>query len=190
MAAVNVGQVLIYIAAADRRTVGKADLLVWQDAVGDLSHDDVMDAVRKHYRESTDFLMPAHVRRLVKAARADRAGRGVPAAPPSEVTDRPGVYKLHLVKAIAEIADRPGIGHALEAGDRHEPGEGHRLARQIVPPGDRAERERAQRWGRPCPVAWCAADADRPCRDHDGNHLPWQRTHSKRVVACREARFG
>lgn len=182
------GQALAYIAAADRRTLGKADLLVWHDAVGDLPHDDVMDAVRQHYRNSTDFLMPAHVRRAVRKAREDRAGRGVPAAPPPEATDQPGVYKLRLVKAIAEIADRRDIHRALEPATKPDLGEGYRRAREAIPTDGAVARKRAERWAEPCPVTWCAAEADKPCLDADGYHLPWQRTHSKRIVACREAR--
>ncbi|MGW0485775.1 hypothetical protein [Nonomuraea sp. NPDC003214] len=184
------GQVLAYVAAADRRTIGKADLLVWQDGVGDLPFADVMDAVRKHYRESTEFLMPAHVRRAVRKAREDRASRGVPAAPPAEIADRPGAYKLHLVRAIADIADQRDIHRALGPSlDREGPTEEYRSLRaQALGGGELATRQRAERWGAPCPVAWCSAEAERPCRDHDGNALPWQRTHSKRIVACRQAR--
>ncbi|MGW5686490.1 hypothetical protein [Nonomuraea sp. NPDC003754] len=189
MIADQLGQVLQYIAAADRRTLGKADLVVWGDAIGDLRFEDVMEAVRQHYRDSTVFLMPAHVRQAVRKARHDRASRAVPVAPPAEVTDQPGVYKLHLIKAIAEIADRHDIHRALPApGDKNGPSEEYLALPAARLASENAARKRSEWWGVGCPVAWCAADAERPCRDHDGNHLPWQRTHSKRIIACREAR--
>ncbi|MBN6058320.1 hypothetical protein JYK22_40745, partial [Nonomuraea sp. RK-328] len=183
------GRVLQYIAAADRRTIGKTDLLVWHDAVGDLQFDDVMDAVRRHYRDSIVFLMPAHIRQAVRKARNDRAGRAVPAAPPPEITDQPDVYKLHLVRAIAEIADRRDIRRALPApGDKNGPGEEYLALPAAQLASENAARKGAERYVVECPVAWCAADAEQPCRDRDGNRLPWQRAHSQRVIASRDGR--
>jgi hypothetical protein len=54
--------VLAKAAAFDRRTVGEADILAWHEVLGDLPADDVLTAVTAHYREATDWLMPAHVR--------------------------------------------------------------------------------------------------------------------------------
>lgn len=65
--------VLAKAAAFDRRTVGEADILAWHDALGDLPAADCLAAVTEHYRESTDWLMPAHVRRI--ADTLDRARR-------------------------------------------------------------------------------------------------------------------
>lgn len=182
--------VLKYIAAADKRTFGKADLAVWGDVIGDLRFDDVMAAVRQHYRDSTDWLKPAHVRQAVRKARQDRSGRAVPAAPPAEVTDKPGVYKLHLVRAIAEIADqRWDIHPALAApGEKDGPSKAYEEHPAAKRASERAEHQRAHRWEVACPVDWCSAPAEQPCRDRDGNNLPWQRTHSNRIVARRQAR--
>ncbi|TMR88308.1 hypothetical protein [Nonomuraea basaltis] len=183
-------KVLKYIAAADKRTFGKADLAVWGDIIGDLRFDDVMAAVRQHYRDSIDWLKPAHVRQAVRKARQDRSGRAVPAAPPAEVTDQPGVYKLHLVRAIAEIADQrfdtyQGLTASVEKEGPNKAFEEHPAAKRA---SERAQHQANERWEVGCPVAWCAAPADEPCRDRDGNNLPWQRTHSKRIVARRQAR--
>lgn len=65
--------VLAKAAAFDRRTVGEADILAWHDALGDLPAGDCLAAVTEHYRESTEWLMPAHVRRI--ADTLDRARR-------------------------------------------------------------------------------------------------------------------
>jgi hypothetical protein len=57
----------------DNRTVDASVIAAWHDALGDLDRDDAITAVRAHYSESTDWLMPAHVRTRVRKIRADRA---------------------------------------------------------------------------------------------------------------------
>ena len=63
---------LALAAAFDRRTIGKADAVAWADALHDLAPADCAEAIRAHFRDSTDYLMPAHVRQGVKRIRADR----------------------------------------------------------------------------------------------------------------------
>ncbi len=62
--------------AYDSRTVGRADIAAWQEALGDLDFHDAMAAVVLHFQDSTDRLMPAHIRRCVKTMREERL-RGV-----------------------------------------------------------------------------------------------------------------
>lgn len=59
-------KLLAFASAIDQRTVGEADALAWADLLDGLDFDRCVDAVRRHYRESTDRLMPAHVRRLAR----------------------------------------------------------------------------------------------------------------------------
>lgn len=54
--------VLAKAAAFDRRTVGDADILAWQEALADVDVADALVAVTAHYREQTEWLMPAHIR--------------------------------------------------------------------------------------------------------------------------------
>jgi len=70
-------QLLTVIATYDRRQLGDADVLSWHEAVGDLDYDACREAVARHYKSATDWLMPAHVRRLATAASNDRASRAV-----------------------------------------------------------------------------------------------------------------
>jgi hypothetical protein len=57
----------------DLRKFGDADVEAWYMALDDLpSVDEAMAAVVAHYRESTDKIMPAHVRQGVKAMRQAR----------------------------------------------------------------------------------------------------------------------
>lgn len=68
----EVATLLGLAAARDRRTVGQADVAAWLEDVGDLDFTDARAALGRHFRESTDWLMPAHIRRHVAAIRAER----------------------------------------------------------------------------------------------------------------------
>lgn len=57
---------LTAMAALDRRTIGAADVIAWQGLLTDVDFGDALEAVKRHYAEQTDWMMPAHVRRLVR----------------------------------------------------------------------------------------------------------------------------
>lgn len=103
----DAAEILTIAAAFDRRTVGEADALAWADALHDLDPHDCGQAVRDHYANSTDWLMPAHVRAGVKRLRAERM-RAVPtsALEPADVDpDDIAEYqqaRLRLVRAVAD----------------------------------------------------------------------------------------
>lgn len=59
-------------AAVDQRTVGEADVRAWQEILAAVDLPDALTAVTRHYAETADRLMPAHVIRHAKAIRADR----------------------------------------------------------------------------------------------------------------------
>lgn len=63
---------LAFAGTYDYRKVGDADIEAWYLAVGDLDIDDAKDAVVAHYRNTTDRLMPAHLRQGVKAIKDER----------------------------------------------------------------------------------------------------------------------
>lgn len=78
------------IAARDQRTVGETDVLAWHEDLGDLPFEDTRAAVSRHFRESTDRIMPAHIRRQVKIIRDERrASAEVAALPPGRFEDDP-----------------------------------------------------------------------------------------------------
>lgn len=50
-------------AARDRRTIGDADVRAWAEDLDDIDFADAQAALRQHFRESTEWLMPVHIRR-------------------------------------------------------------------------------------------------------------------------------
>jgi len=109
MNAIEAGELLATCASFDRRTTGPLDAIAWQKVLRDESYADCERAVIEHYRNSEDWLMPARIRRLVHAARAERLRRErqqVPAADPDDVQ----AYLAALRQADQGIArgDVPG----------------------------------------------------------------------------------
>lgn len=66
----EVGKVLAKIQLGDNREVTPGVIAEWDDSIGDLKFADAIQAVREHRRNSTDYLQPAHIRRLVAQRRA------------------------------------------------------------------------------------------------------------------------
>jgi hypothetical protein len=80
----EVATILAKIAAYDRRTVGEADVEAWAEALdGLVTVQDAMTAVRDHFRESSEWIMPVDI---IKRSRGIRSLRinlaGAPDYPP------------------------------------------------------------------------------------------------------------
>jgi hypothetical protein len=75
MTPAEVARLLAGAAMFDYRKIDRDDALAWHHVLGDLDFDDAIEAVRRHYAESTERLMPAHVRQGVRAIRNERASR-------------------------------------------------------------------------------------------------------------------
>lgn len=69
----HVAELLSLAAAYDARTIGETDVAAWLLALDGLDPARCRDAIVRHYRESTDRLMPAHIRRLARTT-TDIAG--------------------------------------------------------------------------------------------------------------------
>lgn len=64
---------LLTVASAfDNRQPNDATVHAWADALDNLDPAMCADAVREHYRESTAFLMPAHIRIIVRGILNDQ----------------------------------------------------------------------------------------------------------------------
>lgn len=102
-------------AAFDRRTVGETDAVAWHAAVGDLRFEDCRAAVIAHYTKTTDWLMPAHVRELVREIRGERIRASEIPPPPPELLDNPRAYQAALHAATVAIADGRDPARAVQA---------------------------------------------------------------------------
>jgi hypothetical protein len=93
---------LSLIAARDRRTVGRTDVMAWHADIGDLDFTDASAAVSLHFRQSDAWIMPKHVRDLVKKIRGERLEgfRYIPV--PGD--DDPQVYLKNLREQRAAVA--------------------------------------------------------------------------------------
>jgi hypothetical protein len=111
--AIEAGELLGVCAAFDRRKAGPTDALAWAKALADLPYDDCEQAVIGHYNETTDWCMPAHVRRRVKAMHAARLDRTLPDFS-HEVESDPALWLASLRKQRGTIASPPGAGRHLE----------------------------------------------------------------------------
>ncbi len=59
-------EVLALVQSFNNRTVGEKDVIAWRSVLSDVDVADAEEAVRRYYAEETDWIMPAHVRRLVR----------------------------------------------------------------------------------------------------------------------------
>lgn len=76
----EIAALLTVIVSLDRRKVGHSDVEAWLGTLGDLRFEESRDAAVQHYAHSTEWLMPAHIRRLCLASRQDTAMRALPEA--------------------------------------------------------------------------------------------------------------
>lgn len=114
MSPADCAKLLTVITSFDRRTLGEADVHAWMGAVGDLTFDECRNAVVKHYAQQTEWVMPAHVRRLALAARQDEAMRALP-GDPGDLVPQPDWFR-------ATVAEHKRRQHALNE-QRKERGE-------------------------------------------------------------------
>jgi hypothetical protein len=110
---------LTAMSAFDRRTIGDGDVIAWQAVLADAFFEDCLEAVKRYYTEHTDWMMPAHVRRLVrdivsereKAARSTGWAPGQHGVPKGqampEVTGR--VDEGVLTRPVRELLESMGI---------------------------------------------------------------------------------
>lgn len=109
----DVGKLLGLMALADNRKPpdeddeeGRAAMIAfWLEMIGDLPFADCAQAVRDHYRESREWIMPADIRHRVRAIRDQRLRVTPDPAPPREALDDPAEYSRHLRRSAQQIAD-------------------------------------------------------------------------------------
>lgn len=112
---------LTLAAAYDQRRLGETDVRAWQELLADVDAADAMAAVKAHYRDHTERLMPAHVRDLVAATRRRRLEQaGTAALLPSVDPDDPAYFDELRARrdqaAVAEAIAHHPAGRALPPG--------------------------------------------------------------------------
>lgn len=97
----DVIDVLTAVAAASHRTVGNADVDIWEGIIGDLQKDSSLRAVRDHLREKPGvWLEPGHIYERVRAYRRDQLERE-----PDEAREaRQSALEVKVAEDVAELA--------------------------------------------------------------------------------------
>jgi hypothetical protein len=90
-------ELLTYASIIDNRTVAPETVQAWHEVVGHLDVTVAREAIIQHRRESTEYLMPAHVIR--NAHRAQAARRAI--ENPPECPSHPGYILSRLVATCA-----------------------------------------------------------------------------------------
>ena len=85
----EVAKLLTVASGVDNRNVSAEVVEVWFPIVGHLEYEIALEALKIHFKESTDWLLPAHVIRNARRARearerAERLAR--PREPRAEIT--------------------------------------------------------------------------------------------------------
>ncbi|WP_350269337.1 hypothetical protein AAFP32_12140 [Brevibacterium sp. CBA3109] len=75
------GELLALISAYDNRNFNKETTAAWYDLLGPFTLAEAKQAVKKHYAENPDWLMPSHVRSAIKADRKARLAKLGPINP-------------------------------------------------------------------------------------------------------------
>lgn len=77
----DAARVLGTAAMYDYRTVGPLDVAAWFKVIGHLDLEDALEAVARHYADSTERIMPAHINRIARQIREERDRREEKSAP-------------------------------------------------------------------------------------------------------------
>ena len=112
----DVIDVLSVVAAATRRTVGEADVEIWQGVIGSDDRELALKAVRDHLRDCPGvWLEPGHVHQRVRTMVRDQLERE-----PLEVqAARMEALEAKAKEDIAELAERKGIPEFPPKYQRH-----------------------------------------------------------------------
>lgn len=103
----DAAKLLTKCAAFDNRQPSREAAMAWAEALtsAHITLEDASAAITAHYRESTDFIQPAHVIRLAKAARKLRiAAAGQPDLPPGLTWERERDYRRAWLAAVGSGA--------------------------------------------------------------------------------------
>lgn len=101
----QVAELLAYVAAFDRRTIGDADVLAWHEVLGDLDPDDAHTTARAWYTANHGMIAPADIRAGVRSIRVERIQRAQVNPPDGLDPDNPAAYQRWMLAALRATAD-------------------------------------------------------------------------------------
>jgi hypothetical protein len=113
MNATEISALLTVCASFDGRKPNPETVPAWTAALGDLDFTAARDAAVAHYQETTDWIMPAHIRGRVRRERRDRIEDDVIPMPVGLDPDDTAAYIRALQagrRALAEGRDLPQSG--------------------------------------------------------------------------------
>lgn len=111
---------LAVAAGLDNRKPDASTAESWAIALKNIRIEDGREAVYAHYRESTDWLMPAHIIRLVRAARTERLKLAGDVQPPAsiEAIDDPDEFDRAYRAWLRNVRDLIASGQMPDAEPR------------------------------------------------------------------------
>lgn len=95
------GELLVLISAYDNRNFNKETTAAWYDLLSPYTLAEGKYAVKKHYAEHPDWLMPSHVRSIIKAERRARLAK-VETIVPSRADMTDTATELATTKALTK----------------------------------------------------------------------------------------
>lgn len=107
----DVARLLGTCALYDYRETSRHDAVAWYAVIGDLDFEEASEAVRRHYRDSTDRIMPAHLRRIVRQIRDEHRASAPARALPSPFEHDP---ELEQRSGRGAESARQALGPVLE----------------------------------------------------------------------------
>lgn len=131
MTELEIKHLLAAVMAYDNRKPGQAAVLAWMEASARArwTFVEALEAVHQHYAESTEFLMPAHITRIIRnGRRADGERLALPPATPAS-----DEVRSSAMAAAREVFSR--LPHLAGAG---------RLPQEIHPLGPKVARIQRQ----------------------------------------------
>ena len=101
------GELIALISAYDNRRMSEEVSAAWYDLLAPYTLHEAKHAVKKHFHESTDYLMPAHIVRIIKTERRNRLAK-VETIVPS---------RADMTSAAAELATTKALSKAIASGE-------------------------------------------------------------------------
>ena len=107
----EMARLLAAISAMDTRRIDEATVATWPGVLGDLGFEDALEAMRRHFARSTDWLMPAHIREGARLLREFRKEQHEALALPSRWESDPE-RDARVQRGLAQVAAALSVARA------------------------------------------------------------------------------